>query len=178
MSSHSEFDARLQANLVSAAAAGDADAIAELYDATFANVYAFAFRTARNQQDAEDITSETYERALRKLHSYRSGDVPLIVWLIRIARNVAYENARKAKRGSVVALTPSVAEQVTARPESAGLSPADLDTLTPAQREVISLRLAGFKIREIAATLGKAEGTVKALQFSAMKRLREGASHE
>jgi RNA polymerase sigma-70 factor (ECF subfamily) len=99
--------------------------------------------------------------------------VPLIVWLIRIARNVAHEQLRDRASTQTVELSPEVADRLvdeTANPERATI---DLGLLTPAQRDVMALRLAGFKIREIAATLGKAEGTVKALQFAAAKRLRE-----
>ncbi len=60
----------------------------------------------------------------------------------------------------------------------------EIDTISPdlaralyclpvAQREVLQLRLAGLKVREIAAFLGKAQGTVKALQHSALKNLRK-----
>lgn len=173
MSFESTFDARIQASLVSAAARGDAGAIEEIYDSTFTRVYAFAFRLARNHEDAEDITSETYERAFRNLHRFESGDVPLIVWLIRIARNVGHEQLRDRASTQTVELSPEVADRLideTTNPERATI---DLSLLTPAQRDVMALRLAGFKIREIAATLGKAEGTVKALQFAAAKRLRE-----
>ena len=52
---------------MAAACQGRAEALTEIYDTTFTRVFAYAFRIAGNRQDAEDITSETYERALRSL---------------------------------------------------------------------------------------------------------------
>lgn len=166
----------LQASLVAAARGGSSDAVAQLYDLTFSQVYGYAFRLAGNHPDAEDITSETYERALRSLGRYESGEVPFAVWLVRIARNIAMEQLRKRHRAETIALTPTIEAGLAAHsPDSAAIDAASLSLLTPAQREVVALRLAGFKIREIAETLGKAEGTVKALQFAATHRLREVA---
>ncbi len=171
------FDATIQAALMDGARRGDAAAVGELYDTTFPRVYSFAYSLAGNRCDAEDITSETYERALRGIKRYESRDVPVVVWLVRIARNVAHELHRANERAQVVELTDAMVEALPGRdwPEGETFATFEFDMLTAAQREVIALRLAGFKVREIASTLGKAEGTVKALQFAAVRRLRKAA---
>jgi RNA polymerase sigma-70 factor (ECF subfamily) len=178
MSSARPFEPAAQAELISRCHAGEAPAIGELYDMTVSQVYRFAFRLTGNVQDAEDLTSETYERALRSLGKYTSRDVPIIVWLLRIARYVAYERERASRRNESVPLTAEIAESLPAEQgaEEARQFVFDLlPTIPFAQREVIAMRLAGFKLREIAAALGKAEGTVKALQFQALASLRKAA---
>ena len=172
----SPADALAQASLIARCHAGDSIAIGELYDATVKQVYGYAFRLAGNVPDAEDITAETYERALKGIGRYRSGEVPISVWLLRIAQNVAREHGRARSRRSVVPLTPEIADRLTpdvAREQARSTIADALPDLPPAQREVVAMRLAGYKIREIAQALGKAEGTVKALQFAAMRNLRK-----
>jgi RNA polymerase sigma-70 factor (ECF subfamily) len=168
------FDAHRQATLVGRSKSGDKSALGQLYDETFPIVYRWALAATRNRQDAEDLTAETYERALHVLHRFESGDVPITAWLLRIAQNVQREHRNKNGRLRVVNIAnlevdsfPAV-ETVTL---DASLSEV-MEDLSPAQREVLQLRLAGLKVREIAAIQGRAEGTVKALQFAAIRNLR------
>ena len=172
------FNAPNHAGLLARGRAGDSLAIGQLYDETFPCVFQFAARITATREDAEDVTAETYERALRSLHRYDSEQGPIAAWLCGIARNVAHEHARKRGWPLVVSLLPEVLDRLPGRADTVERSRRDdlLDELTAAQREVVSLRLAGFKVREIACTLGKADGTIKALQFGAMKRLREAAA--
>ena len=172
-----DFDPPTQAALVERGQAGDARAIGQLYDETFPLVYQVASRLSATREDAEDITAETYERAIRKLHCYRSQKIPIAAWLCAIARNVAREQARRRRWPPLVFLLPQTLDSL---PGTAGAYSAFEDDLlgrlTAAQREVISLRLAGFNLREIARSLGKADGTVRSLQFGALKRLRAAAA--
>ena len=105
------------------------------------------------------MTAETYERALRSLHRYNPEQGPIAAWLCGIARNVAHEQARKRGWPLIVSLLPEVLDRLPGRADTVERSRRDdlLDELTAAQREVVSLRLAGFKVREIACTLGKAD---------------------
>lgn len=171
------FNAIDQAALLERASSGDREAIGELYETTFEAVYAFAIRFAGNHEDAEDITAATFERALRLLPAFHSGAVPVQAWLVRIARNVALEHVRQNGRLSTVRLTEAMADMIPGemrQSATGGISDAlGACHLSPAQRQVVSLRLSGFKLREIAVMAGKAEGTVKALQHAGLRRIRE-----
>lgn len=149
------------------------------YDATFDRVYRMTFASLGNRTDAEDATAETYERALRNIARFRGDDEQLSAWLYGIARNVVREYRRDRDRlhqplpdGDHVDIAD---EQQTIRESNPDITRA-LYRLPAAQREVLELRLAGLKVREIAGYLGKAEGTVKALQHSAMKNVRKAVS--
>ncbi len=174
------FDAARQRALVARGQDGDKIALAELYDTTFPIIYRWAMSATRNREEAEDITAETFERALRGLSRFESGDVPIVVWLLRIAQNVAREYQQKRVRHRAVDIENL---EIGTLPSTPGVeTPGDLHALiahlTPAQREVLVLRLAGLKLREIAELRGSAEGTVKALQFAAIRNLRKVMSHE
>jgi RNA polymerase sigma-70 factor (ECF subfamily) len=165
-----------QVSLVERCKKGDREAVGQLFDMTFDAVYAFAYRFSGCTDDAEDITSETYERALRALARYEVRDASITAWLIGIARRVAHEHARFWRRTTIVPLADGGA-CLSADDESVKTEVnALMECLTAAQREVVVLRLAGFKLREIAQLLGKAEGTVKALQSGAFRRMRNAVS--
>ena len=169
------FDAGRQAALIARGQAGDKEALGQIYDETFPLVYRWALAATHNREDAEDISAETFERALKSLHRYQSREVPISAWLIRIAQNVMREHRTKRARWRVVDIATCEVEGIPApesvAPVESGLGEM-LAGLTPAQREVLSLRLAGLKVREIAVIQGRAEGTVKALQFAAVRNLR------
>jgi RNA polymerase sigma-70 factor (ECF subfamily) len=164
------------AELVARSKSGDRAAFGEIYDLTFDDVYRYALALSRNQAEAEDITADTYERALKLIDRYEWRDKPILAWLIRIAQNVAREHFRRIRTRPTTPLTDGDDVACTSATDAFHtLNDVQerLATLTPAQREVIALRLAGFKIREVAQMVGKAEGTVKALQFAGTARLRE-----
>lgn len=150
-----------------------------VYDASFDNVYAIAYAATGNHADSEDITGETYERALRKIATFQGTEDRMVLWIYGIARNVIREYRRDRHR-NLQRLGDDDVEDFTASPAAEAESGIEterlLQSLPEAQREVLALRLAGLKLREIAEQLGKAEGTVKALQFAALKRLRKVAA--
>jgi RNA polymerase sigma-70 factor, ECF subfamily len=82
--------------LAQAAAEGDDRALNELVLATQAKVHRLCVRLG-SVTDAEDLTQETYLRALKALPRYRS-DAPVIVWLLSIARHVCADHVRRKVR--------------------------------------------------------------------------------
>ena len=83
-------------HLSSAAAAGDADALSELVRATQGDVWRFIAHLA-GVQAADDLTQETYLRALRSLPSF-ARRAPVRVWLLAIARHVVASHFDQAAR--------------------------------------------------------------------------------
>jgi RNA polymerase sigma-70 factor (ECF subfamily) len=82
--------------LTSAAAAGDADALSELVRATQGDVWRFIAHLA-GVQAADDLTQETYLRALRSLPTF-GRRAPVRVWLLAIARHVVASHFDQAAR--------------------------------------------------------------------------------
>ena len=58
-----------------------------LYDEYFTAVYRFVLSISRNHHVAEEVTQETFFKALKKVDSFR-GDSSLSVWLCQIAKNI------------------------------------------------------------------------------------------
>ena len=85
-------------------------------------VHAYLFTLCQNEDLAEELTQETFFKALRALDSF-DGRCPLNVWLCRIAKNALVDAARKASRtapAEVLPATPEAAASETATPEAAG----------------------------------------------------------
>jgi RNA polymerase sigma-70 factor (ECF subfamily) len=172
-------------NLVQQAVNGDQAAFTQLYDRNFDKIYRYIYVRLRNQPEAEDLTQDVFIKALEAIGSYKWRDLPFAAWLFRIAHNRVIDHVRKISKekrasldeaGAVSMDDPvSIAEQHS---EAQQLKAA-LERLPKAQQEVATLRfIAQLSIAEVAKTLGKSEGTVKALQFNATVSLRKALSGE
>src|SRR3954467_3863330 len=83
--------------LVELARKGDSDAFGMLYDHYQASVYRFLFYRTRSGTLAEDLTSETFFRALRNMQSFRWQGKDFGAWLMTIARNLATDHFKAGR---------------------------------------------------------------------------------
>jgi RNA polymerase sigma-70 factor (ECF subfamily) len=173
-------DAPRIAALVDLARGGDSDAFGQLYDYYNGSVYRFVYYRVSSQQLAEDLTSDTFFRALRAINSFQWQGKDFGAWLMTIARNLVVDHYKSAKSRLETSL-PSVGD----RPETAA-NPEDhvVQTLTnellrarlrelPAdQQECLVLRfLNSYSIAETAKVLKKSDGAIKQLQLRAIRNL-------
>ena len=83
--------------LVELARKGDADAFGLLYDHYQASVYRFLYYRTRSSTLAEDLTSETFFRALRSMTNFRWQGKDFGAWLMTIARNLATDHFKAGR---------------------------------------------------------------------------------
>lgn len=69
----------------------------EVYDLYFKDVYKYALSLCRDEQTAEEVTQETFFKALKHIDSFK-GQCRLYVWLCQIAKNTYFTYARKTAR--------------------------------------------------------------------------------
>ncbi|MGH2377080.1 MAG: RNA polymerase sigma factor [Candidatus Limnocylindria bacterium] len=168
---------RGDAELARSAAAGDAAAFGVLYDRHFTAVYRYALARASDRMEAEDVTSETFTRALRSLPRYEPR-APFAAWLIRIARNAIVDRSRRDTRRD--ARERAVARAASVDPEAHALARGEarelraaLERLSDLQRDVLTLRFfADLSTEEICAALGKGPSTIRGIQHRALAALR------
>ena len=173
--------------LVELARSGDTEAFGLLYDHYQPSVYRFLLYRTGSVPLAEDLTSETFFRALRSLGSFRWQGKDFGAWLTTIARNLATDHLKSGRsRLEVVTEDMTLHDSSTEGPETTVLAALTAEALMAAlrelpdeQQECLVLRfLHGRSIAETAEVLGRSEGAVKQLQLRAVrnlaKRLPEG----
>ena len=82
-------------SLLARVAAGEAAALATLYDATAARVYAVALRITRDAGSAEEVVSDVYLQVWKTAARYDVARGPVIAWLLVICRSRALDNLRR-----------------------------------------------------------------------------------
>ena len=85
------------AGLVRRCLGGDEKAYRELVERYQAPVYSIALRMVRRSEDAEDLTQETFSRAMRGLDHY-AGRAPVRSWLLSVARHTVADRYRSRER--------------------------------------------------------------------------------
>lgn len=158
-----------------AAGRGDTDAITAFVRATQADVWRYV-AYLDDRETADDLTQETFLRALRGVRTYR-GDVPARVWLLSIARRAVVDHFRKQGRTPTVAasldLDVGVADRIgAATPDPAGevTLQALVATLDPDKRAAFVLtQVNGLSYEEAAQACGVPIGTIR----SRVARARE-----
>lgn len=170
--------------LVRAAAAGDADAFAQLVGQYESRVYSLTLRMCGNPEDAADAAQEAFLSAWRGLPSFR-GEAGFSTWLYRLAANASIDLLRRTRRQRLD--LPLDEEALGAAFQSADPGPQEaaertelrravdqaLAQLGDNHRQVLVLReLQQLSYEEIARTLGLDLGTVKSRISRARGALR------
>jgi RNA polymerase sigma-70 factor (ECF subfamily) len=168
--------------IVTRAQGGDPEAFGELYDRYSQVVYRYICYRCGSPTLAEDLTSETFLRALRRITSYTWQGRDFGAWLVTIARNLLADHYKSGRYRMEIATSDLVeagADRAQDGPEDDVLTSLTNTALIDAikqlgaeQQECIVLRfLQGMSVSETALALGKNEGAIKALQYRAVKAL-------
>ncbi|MBI2853892.1 MAG: sigma-70 family RNA polymerase sigma factor [Chloroflexi bacterium] len=166
--------------IVCSAQQGDSGAFSMLYEENFSKVFHYMALRVSDKAEAEDMTQQVFIKAFEALPGFKWRGAPFASWLFRIAHNQVVDWQRKrSKRETgtlqdVTILSSENPEQTIETKMAVEEIIAASKSLTPAQRDVISLRFgAELSTSEVAMILGKNEGAVKALQHSAIVSLRK-----
>jgi RNA polymerase sigma-70 factor (ECF subfamily) len=172
--------------LVDRAREGDAEAFGDLFELYRPTVLRYTYGRVGSRTLAEDLTSETFVRALRGIRSFTWRGRDFGAWLTTIARNLVLDHY-KASRTRLEISTDSMGahDTVTPSPEGAVLAALAgrdlldaLSVLPQAQRECLVLRfLQDQSIAETAEALERTEGAVKQLQHRALRTLATLVHH-
>ena len=153
----------------------------ELYRTYFSDIYQYIRKLSGSEHMAEEITEETFYKALRKIESFR-GDCDIRVWLCQIAKNSCYSHLRKS--GRQISLEDA-ALQDTADPEGTvdeRLTTHDeadqirvlLHTLSDPYKEVFMWRVfAELSFKEIGRLYGKSDNWACVTYHRARNMLKE-----
>jgi RNA polymerase sigma-70 factor, ECF subfamily len=158
-------------------------AVSRIYTDYAPALFRFFMAAVGDRHLAEDLTGTAFVSAIEDLPRFYGPIEALGGWLFRIARHDLYDHRRRQARARIEPLEGHLPEAAAAAgaadPEElaierldAGRVVAALGELSPDQREVLLLRMAaGLTAPEVAETLGKTTGAVKALQHRGLASL-------
>lgn len=181
----SEHSARNQevAALIGRTAAGDQQAVSELYDATSRMVYGLILRILGDEAVAEEVLLDVYMQVWRQANHYDAGRGSPLAWLATIARSRAIDRLRAGRQHwQRTSSLETVSQQSTGESleeaayvtELRGIVREALGTLSAEQREALELAYyGGMSHSEIAERLGQPLGTIKTRIRLGMMKLRE-----
>ena len=159
------------------AAKRDREAFETLYRRYFDQIYSYCYYHTGRREEAEDLASETFQRALEGLPDFEWRGVPYSAWLYRVASNLL---SKQRRRPAWIELPDPMAGSAEDNPERLWLKREQGDELHRAvrrlpadQRQAVLLKFeARLKNKEIGMILGRSEGAVKLLLFRAVHGLR------
>jgi RNA polymerase sigma-70 factor, ECF subfamily len=168
--------------LVDRAKEGDARAFAALYDRYVDQTFAYVYRRVGHRQLAEDLVSDVFLRAYRRLSTFEWQGVDLGAWIMTIARNRVHDHFRSARfrlerpteelRDDPAASGPEDPERVAVGRDLTRALGQALDRLKDEHREVVELRFVhDLSVVETAAIMDRSVGATKALQYRALRAL-------
>lgn len=168
----------------------DPAVFAAIYEEYYPKIFGYVLKRTANVEAAQDLTAETFFKALQKLWQFRWQGVPFSAWLYRIATNEMNQYFRRGK------LLPASLDELLRQgfepaswksPETEAMEAQDelerhlgylacqqaLLRLDIGYQEVISLRFFEKKqLKEIGDILGKPEGTIKSLLHRGLDKLQ------
>jgi RNA polymerase sigma-70 factor (ECF subfamily) len=173
--------------LVARSKTGDVDSFNQLVRRWERPIFALAYRTLGREEDARDVTQETFLRAFRALSGFK-GDAKFSSWLYRIALNLCRDWMRRARPAPLVAVPEGVeveelaadqgpvesVEDLAARAELSREVARAMTHLPAEQRQAIVLKeYHGLTFQEIADLMKCPLSTVKTRVYQGLSTLRK-----
>jgi RNA polymerase sigma-70 factor (ECF subfamily) len=158
----------------------DPHAFGELYDRFIERVYRYLYFRTGSHPEAEDLTEQVFLKAWEAIGRYRWQGRPFLAWLYRLAHNAHIDHLRAQRPTTslnndshpIDVASPAAAVEL-ARALDADVLASALCELTVEQQQVIVMKfIEGLDNEQIAHTMDKREGAIRALQMRALMSLR------
>lgn len=150
----------------------------KIYTEYFSDVYKYVLSLCRNETLAEEVTQETFFKAMRSIDKF-NGDCKLYVWLCQIAKNTYFTLSKKQKYTALdteeeYADPTADIEQTYLDKESAKRLHMLLHNLNEPYKEVFTLRVFGeLPFSQIGELFGKTDSWARLIFYRAKKQLQE-----
>ena len=151
----------------------------KLYKAYYNKLKGYLYKRLQNQEEAEEITQEVFYRFYRQCQKGQIDFEKSEPYLYRSAQNALYDLWRKRGRNpKIITMEPFEECNKALSQEEAKLDnllvKELLEGLSETEEQILRLRiLEGYSVRETAGILKKPEGTIKSIQYRALKKLKE-----
>ncbi|MBU1992469.1 MAG: sigma-70 family RNA polymerase sigma factor [Patescibacteria group bacterium] len=165
--------------LVARVKKGDREAFSALYDELVDSVYRYIYFKV-NQDDVEDLLETVFMKVWENIHQYKKRKTSFASWVFRIAHNLVVDHYRLKK--DVIELSPAIPTyerehnpiQVTQDSLNKEVLRSGIRKLKPTYQQIVILKFINeLSNMEIAKIMNKSEGSLRVLQFRALKELKE-----
>ena len=157
--------------------------IEKIYEDYFQTVYKYLFCLTNNSDISEELTQETFYKAVKKIDTYK-GECKISVWLCQIAKNLWYDECRKTKRITNtedmfnVQELSNLEDEIASNEEKIYLY-KKMQMLDEKTREVIYLRITGeLSFKEIGVILNQTENWARVTFYRGKNKLKEVDKNE
>ena len=151
----------------------------KIYEEYFETVNKYLFCLTKNRELSEELTQETFYRAVSKINSFK-GECKISVWLCQIAKNIWYNECKKNKRNaneydvSLMESPNKTDEEVISKDEKLALY-KKIQQLDEKSKEVMYLKITGeLSFKEIGIILNKTETWARVTFYRAKNKLLKG----
>jgi len=161
----------------------DPDAFGVLYERYVERIYNYVFFRVGNANDAEDLTSKVFFKALKSIGGYKHMGLPFSAWLYRIAHNLVANYHRDRLRSREISIENLVLPDTGKHPAPEQKMQQNQETdfllriindLSPQKKELVLLKFVqNLTNQEIAYIFGKTEGAIKSLYHRTLLELRD-----
>ena len=156
----------------------DKNTAEKLYEAFYMKVFSYVMTLTKDRNDAEEITQETFFRAISTDKSFR-GDSDSYTWLCAIAKNIFIDEKRRSARQDdelseeLPDTNKGIEEKLSDRDQSLKIH-LILHKLEEPYKEVFQLRIFGeLSFAEIGAIFGKTETWARVTYHRARLKIKE-----
>jgi RNA polymerase sigma-70 factor (ECF subfamily) len=174
------FDANAEKSALIACQAGDLIRFGEIYDAYIRRIFAFIYLKTHHREIAEDLTSQTFIKALEAIGSFNRDKGAFSTWIYRIARNTVIDHYRASRPTTDIEDAWDLAAPDAELPRTTDIAMAvdrirpHLADLSPIQRDIVTMRLwQDLPYSDIAEALGMSEAACKMSFSRSMRSLRD-----
>ncbi|MEW9095961.1 MAG: sigma-70 family RNA polymerase sigma factor [Clostridiaceae bacterium] len=151
--------------------------IEEIYREQAQTVYRFLYSYIHDADLSEELTQETFVRAMKSLHRY-NGKCKISVWLCQIAKHVLYQEFEKKNKNKTTTLDENIeistysTEELIISSESKKEIYKMIQSLDATTREVMYLRFTGdLSFKEIGEILNKTENWARVTFFRGKSKI-------
>ncbi|MBX4197732.1 RNA polymerase sigma factor [Candidatus Parcubacteria bacterium] len=156
---------------------GNSEAFGRIYDRHVKTIYDFIFYKTRHRETAEDITSQTFFKALKNISSV-DADRSILSWLYKIAHNSVLDHYRTTRHQDDIDDCYDLSDDTDVVGELDNAEEVErvkkyLHALTPLERDIVIMRVwQELSYKEIADIIGKTEANSKMIFSRTLKKLR------